>query len=145
MLAKFKADYKAFRISPNDTNKMIILFDPIQDAATFICIIEVFDVGGRTPPNKHDYAQEMFYVLSGQGRAHAGDLALDFSVGDCFLVPPGGWHEVENTGTDKLYCLTFMTPNEGFAELILAGTPDEIDDEDWAVIARAKTPAPLPA
>jgi len=27
-----------------------------------------------------------------------------------------------------------MTPNEGFAELILAGVADEIDDEDWAVI-----------
>ena len=37
-------------------------------------------------------------------------------------------HVVENTGPGKLYCLTMMTPNEGFAELIRAGTPVELTD-----------------
>jgi hypothetical protein len=40
---------------------------------------------------------------------------------------------VENTGNGKLYCLTTMMPNEGFAELIRAGIPVELDEEDIAV------------
>ena len=135
MILKTRDAYRAFRISPGDTNKMVMVFDPHTDRASFTCVIEVFDVGGRTPPNRHEVAQEMFYVLSGRGRAHAqGHDPADFETGDSLLVPAGGWHEIENTGDAKLYCLTMMTPNEGFAEMILAGTPDGIDDEDWAVI-----------
>ena len=134
MIVKTRDSYKAYRIAPTDSNKMIMLFDPLTDGTSFVSIIEVFDVGGRTPPNMHEVAQEMFYVLSGTGRAHCGGEAVDMGPGDCMMVPPGGWHEVENTGPNKLYCLTVMTPNEGFAELILAGAADRIDDEDWAVI-----------
>jgi hypothetical protein len=43
-------------------------------------------------------------------------------------------HVVENTGPDKLYCLTVMVPNEGFAELIRDGAPMALDDADRAVI-----------
>jgi hypothetical protein len=50
---------------------------------------------------------------------------------------------VENTGATKLYCLTLMTPNEGFAELIRNGMPAEITDEDRAVITGAGRRAPL--
>ncbi len=38
----------------------------------------------------------------------------------------------------KLYCLTMMTPNEGFAELIRNGTPVELTDEDRAVITGSR-------
>jgi hypothetical protein len=41
---------------------------------------------------------------------------------------------VENTGRTRLYCLTTMVPNEGFAELIRAGVPDRLDAEDLAVL-----------
>jgi hypothetical protein len=43
--------------------------------------------------------------------------------------------EIRNTGASKLYCLTVMTPNEGFAELIRAGEPVELDEEDLRVLA----------
>ncbi|MBL8551282.1 MAG: cupin domain-containing protein [Hyphomonadaceae bacterium] len=134
MIVKPREDYRAFRISPQDTNKMVLLFDPAGDEANFVCVVEIFDVGGRTPPNKHEVGQEMFYVLKGEGRAHSDGRSFDIRAGDSMLVPPGCWHEVENTGAGKLYCLTMMTPNDGFAELIRAGEPAAIDEEDWAVI-----------
>ena len=43
-------------------------------------------------------------------------------------------HVVENIGPDKLYCLTVMVPNEGFAELIRAGSTQSLDAADQAAI-----------
>jgi len=50
------------------------------------------------------------------------------------VLRPGVEHVVENTGATKLYCLTLMTPNEGFAELIRNGTPVDLPAEDIAVL-----------
>jgi len=137
MRVRTRESYEALKIAPGDSNKMVLLFDPIADQTGFVSLIEIFDVGGRTPPNMHTVGQEMFYVLKGEGRAFSGDKVADLRPGDSLLVMPGGWHEVENTGPGKLYCLTFMAPNEGFAELIRAGQPEPLDDEDWAVISGA--------
>ena len=43
-------------------------------------------------------------------------------------------HVVENIGPDKLYCLTVMAPNEGFAEMIRAGADMALDAADRATI-----------
>lgn len=127
--------YEAFKISPKDANWMVPLFDPMTDQANFVAVIEIFSVGGRTPPNKHAIGQEMFYVLKGQGRATGeGGAALDLAAGDSMLVHPGQWHALENTGVARLYCLTVMTPNDGFAEMIRAGTRVALDEEDMDVI-----------
>jgi mannose-6-phosphate isomerase-like protein (cupin superfamily) len=50
------------------------------------------------------------------------------------LLHPGSEHMIENTGAGKLYTLTIMTPNEGFAELIRAGDPVELDAEDIGIL-----------
>jgi len=137
MIAKSRDAYQAYRISPGDTNRLVLVFDPIGDAANFVFAIEIFDVGGRTPPNVHSAAQEMFYCLKGEGIAHAGGNSVPFGRGDSLLLPPGTEHVIENTGAKRLYCLTVMVPNQDFAELIRAGEPVEIDDEDWTVLLGA--------
>lgn len=137
MIAKTRAEYRAYRISPGDTNRLVPVFDPIGEQANFVCAIEIFDVGGRTPPNMHSAAQEMFYVLSGEGIAHADGNSVPLRRGDSLLLPAGTIHQIENTGTTRLYCLTVMVPNQDFAELIRAGEPVAIDDEDWAVLLGA--------
>ncbi len=50
------------------------------------------------------------------------------------MLPPGIEHVVENLGPEKLYCLTVMVPNEGFAELIRAGDTEGLDAADRAVV-----------
>jgi mannose-6-phosphate isomerase-like protein (cupin superfamily) len=137
MIVKPRETYKAFKISPQDTNKMVLVLDPLIDQTSFVCVVEIFEVGGRTPPNKHEIGQEMFFVLRGEGRAYSEGKTADLRAGDCLMVPPGSSHEIENTGAGRLYCLTMMTPNDGFAELIRAGEPAPIDDEDWDVISAA--------
>ena len=63
-----------------------------------------------------------------------GATTAVFSVVDALLLRPGSEHVVENTGPGKLYTLTVMTPNEGFAELIRGGAPVELDAEDLRVL-----------
>jgi mannose-6-phosphate isomerase-like protein (cupin superfamily) len=134
VIGKRAADLRGFRISPTDTNYFACLLDPLADGVSFTLVVEIFEPGGRTPPNTHSAAEECFFVLAGSGVATADGKTMPIGPGDCFVLRPGVEHVVENTGATKLYCLTLMTPNEGFAELIRNGTPVTLPPEDIAVL-----------
>jgi mannose-6-phosphate isomerase-like protein (cupin superfamily) len=134
-IARHARDLRGFRISPGDSNYFACLFDPLEDGVSFTLVVEIFEPGGRTPPNTHSVAEEAFFVLAGSGLAHADGKALPIGPGDALVLRPGVEHVVENTGPGKLYCLTLMAPNEGFAELIRRGTPVDLSSEDIAVIS----------
>jgi hypothetical protein len=51
------------------------------------------------------------------------------------VLPPGTLHRIENTGVDKLYTITTMTPDRGFAELVEAGPLERLDDDDLGVLS----------
>ncbi len=127
---KSAAQYPVFRIAQGETNKFVLLVDPITDDVDFVQVIEIFDVGGETPPNAHRAAHETFVVLHGQGMAitDAGETLL--RPGSTLIVRPGGTHVVKNTGNTRLYCLTSMIPDEEFAALIRSGVPDRLDETD---------------
>ena len=129
------ANAKAFRIAPGDSNYFAMLFDPEKDGIRNVFVVEIFQPGGATPPNTHSDADEFFYVLHGEGVARCGDVETPIKAGDALLLKPGNEHVIRNTGASKLYCLTVMTPNEGFAELIRRGQSVELDDEDRRVLA----------
>ncbi len=139
-VVKSPTDYQAFRISPHDTNRLAIVFDPQSANMSLTLCVEIFDVGGKTPPNRHQLAVEMFFVLKGEGKANCDGKTVPIRAGDSILVPPTGTHVIENTGPERLYALCIMVPNEDFAELIRSGTPVELDEEDMAVLRRASSP-----
>ncbi|WP_376090919.1 cupin domain-containing protein [Roseomonas sp. CCTCC AB2023176] len=134
---KRATELRAFRIAPSDTNYFALLLDPIAEGVTFTLVVEIFAPGGATPPNSHAAAHEVFFVLRGEGVAISDGQRVSIAAGDTLLLPPGSVHVVENTGPGKLYCLTMMQPNEGFAELTRAGTPVDLDEEDVAVLTGA--------
>jgi mannose-6-phosphate isomerase-like protein (cupin superfamily) len=133
---KGPSDYQAYRISPNDTNRLAIVFDPMIANMSLTYCVEIFDVGGKTPPNRHQLAVEMFFILKGQGLATCDGKTVPIQAGDSVLVPPTGVHVIENTGSTRLYALCIMVPNEDFAELIRSGTPVNLDEEDLRVLRR---------
>ncbi len=135
-IAKTARSYEAWRISPNDSNRLAFVFDPVADGAAFIAAVEIFDHGGRTPPNKHAVGQEMFFVLKGEGRADCDGRVVDVRAGDSLLLKPGVTHALENTGPGRLYCLTIMVPDDGFSDLIRSGVRAELDAEDLEVLSR---------
>lgn len=125
---------EAFRISPTDTNYFAILFDPTSSSTDAIFVVEIFNVGGATPPNSHSHAHEFFYVLHGEGIASSDGAEMPIKKGDALLLNPGSVHIVKNTGGSKLYTLTVMTPNQDFAELIRGGERVSLDADDIRVL-----------
>lgn len=134
VMAKRAKELRGFRIAPTDTNYFACIFDPLEDGVSFTLVVEIFEPGGRTPPNTHQAAEECFLVLAGSGKAYADGREMPLGPGDAFVLRPGVEHVVVNDTQQKLYCLTLMTPNEGFAELIRNGTPVELASEDIAVL-----------
>lgn len=129
-------DYQAYRISPNDTNRLALVFDPNTADVSLTYCVEIFDIGGKTPPNRHQWAAEMFFILKGEGRALCDGKEVVLHAGDSMMVPPQGTHVIENTGSTRLYVLCVMVPNEDFAELIRSGIPVSLDEEDLQVLRR---------
>lgn len=137
-VSKSIKDYQAYRIDPQSTNRLAIIFEPVTAHASLTVCVEIFDEGGKTPPNRHQFAVEMFFVLKGEGLATCDGKTSLIRAGDSLLVPPTGIHEIRNTGSGRLYTLTIMVPNEDFAELIRSGTPVELDEEDMRVLTRTE-------
>ena len=135
-IIKSPKDYQAYRISPHDSNRLAIIFDSTNANTSLTCCIEIFDVGGQTPANRHQFAVEMFFILKGEGIAICDGKTVNIKAGDSLLVPPTGTHLIRNTGKDRLYALTIMVPNEDFSELIRRGVPVELDAEDMTVLER---------
>ena len=135
-LAKTARHYEAFKINAADSNRLALIFDPQKDGANFIACVEIFDQGGKTPPNEHAVGQEFFFILSGEGLATCDGRTIAVKPGDSLLLKPGTEHALENTGTGRLYCLTIMVPDDGFTDLIRSGVPAALDDEDLAVLVR---------
>ncbi|MEA5514470.1 cupin domain-containing protein [Nodularia sp. UHCC 0506] len=141
-IIKSPKDYQTYRISPQDSNRLAIIFDSINANTSLTSCIEIFDVGGQTPPNRHQWAVEMFFVLKGEGVAMCDGKSVKIQAGDSLLVPPTGTHLIKNTGNTRLYTLTVMVPNEDFSELIRSGIPVELDAEDMEVLGRQNTLMP---
>ncbi|WP_339459756.1 cupin domain-containing protein [Nodularia spumigena] len=139
---KSPKDYQTYRISPDDSNRLAIIFDSINANTSLTCCIEIFDVGGQTPPNRHQWAVEMFFVLKGEGVAMCDGKSVKIQAGDSLLVPPTGNHLIKNIGKSRLYTLTVMVPNEDFSELIRSGIPVELDAEDMEVLGRSNALMP---
>ncbi len=133
-IIKSPFDYQAYRISPGDTNRLAIVFDQLTADVSLTFCVEIFDPGGKTPPNQHQMAVEFFFILKGEGIAVCDGKAVPIHAGDSLLVPPMGLHEIRNTGSGRLYALCIMVPNENFAELIRSGIPVALDAEDLEVL-----------
>lgn len=141
-LVQSAKQYQAYRISPKDSNRLAIVFEPATANASLTVCVEIFDKGGKTPPNRHQIAVEMFFVLKGEGLATCDGKTVPIRAGDSLLVPPTGIHEIRNTGNGRLYALCIMVPNEDFAELIRSGIPVELDEEDMRVLNRTDALVP---
>lgn len=129
-------NYQAYRISPEDKNRLAIIFDPTSANTSLTFCVEIFEPGGKTPLHQHYQGVEMFFILKGEGIAVCDGKTVAIQTGDSILVPPTGIHEIRNTGSERLYALCFMVPNEDFAELIRSGTPASLDEEDLQVLGR---------
>lgn len=125
----------AFRISAGDTVKLVPLRDPdgLYDASVFL---EVWDPGGSQPPNSHPSSVETFLFLEGEGLAYCDETVLPVAAGQLLVLPPRSLHRIENTARKRLYAITTMHPDEGFAALVRGGVPEPLEPADLEVLGR---------
>ncbi|MFF7135682.1 cupin domain-containing protein [Streptomyces sp. NPDC008196] len=132
-------DITAHHITAGDTVKLAVLTGP-RDGSPTTVVFEVWEPGGAQPLNWHPESVETFVVLAGHGRAASDEHERDLAPGDVLVLPVGSKHRIVNTSdTERLYTLTVMAPDEGFADLIERGPVAALDEQDLAVL-RAGTP-----
>ncbi len=132
--AKNLHQYKVFRVKAGDTSKVALLVDPAEDETAFSAAIEIFDAGGRTPPVLHDDAERLFYALHGAGTVIVHQRRIPLHRGAAFVVHAGEEYVIENTGQGRLYCLTAISPDNGFFDVVRSGIPDRLDEEDLRIL-----------
>ena len=126
-----RAEEVELRQLPNQTNRLALIFDPFSFNVPLTFGMEIFEAGHKTPPHVHSEAHEVFVVLSGEGSVFCDSLRETIHPGDVVVLPPNSLHGVDNDSDDRLYCLQMMFPNQGFAELVLSGTPvGSLTEED---------------
>ncbi|OHV36079.1 MULTISPECIES: cupin domain-containing protein [Pseudofrankia] len=134
------AEVTAHRISPADTVRLAVLSGPAQGSPTTV-VFEIWEPGGSQPPNSHPASTETFVVLAGTGLAHSDGHTRPLGPGDVLVLPPGSVHRIVNTSdTDRLYTITVMAPDDGFAALIERGPVAGLDPEDVAVLRENAAP-----
>lgn len=127
------------RISEGDTVRLALLRGP--DARLDASVVfEVWEPGGSQPVNSHPRSVETFLFLRGRGTAISDGIEVPVTAGQLLVLPAGSQHRIVNTGTGRLYAITTMVPDDGFAALVAAGPPAPLDHQDLAVLAAAPLP-----
>lgn len=76
-------------------------------ANTIGAIYETTLESGQTiQPHYHPDAEELYYVLSGNGLMHIGNEHKEIETGDVVYIPPEKVHFLQNTSSDPLRFIT---------------------------------------
>jgi mannose-6-phosphate isomerase-like protein (cupin superfamily) len=122
-------------ITAGDTVRLGVLAGPEISPVTVI--LESWDEGGSQPPNTHPASTELFLFLHGTGVANCDGNEVPVKAGDTLVLPQTSVHFIRNTGQGRMYSVTLMSPDDGFAALVRRGPLAVTDDEDRAVLASA--------
>lgn len=75
--------------------------------------------GQQTTPHYHPDTEEIYYILTGQGRMQLADELRDVVVGDAIAIPPGMTHQITNTGSEMLIFLCCCAPGYEHEDTVL--------------------------
>lgn len=98
----FKTDRTTRYRFPTHTNLLVMDRAEATASESFISVMEP----GEAPPlHVHHDTEQVFFVLSGQGRLITGEEEQDQGAivpGDLVRIPPGTWHKVPCVGDEPL-------------------------------------------
>jgi mannose-6-phosphate isomerase-like protein (cupin superfamily) len=123
---------QGYRLSSHDHCRLALLNRPESGGCTVF--LEVHDPCDRVPPHCHHRGAELFFVLRGTVLFHVGDRSISASGGDVVVVPEEALHDLENPGPERVYLLTVLSSDGGFADLLEHGIPTPLDADDLAVL-----------
>ena len=91
---------------PTHTNDLIM---DRRDAATSEAFFVILEPGEAPPLHVHDDAEQVFFVLEGDGLLTIGrehPETFDVKAGDFVRTPPGTYHAIRCTGTERFVYLS---------------------------------------
>src|SRR5262245_41988759 len=126
-------DLEMHYISAGDTVRLAVLAGPEVSPVTVI--LASWDAAGAQPPDSHPVSTELFLFLRGEGIANCDGTEVTVKAGDTLVLPATSVHFIRNTGDERMYSVTLMSPDDGFADLVRRGPRAPTTDEDRAAIA----------
>ena len=75
--------------------------------------------GQATAAHYHLVAEEIYYILNGQGAMFLEEARQDVVPGDAILIPPGQRHSIRNTGKEDLVFLCCCAPGYSHEDTVL--------------------------
>jgi quercetin dioxygenase-like cupin family protein len=87
-------------------NEITVLIDRSETELTEVALNSWWP-GLDGPPHKHEQKEQLFFVVSGEGRVKIGDEVWPAHPGDLFYVPANVVHQTINQGNDPLEYLLF--------------------------------------
>ncbi|MQY25514.1 cupin domain-containing protein [Nocardia aurantia] len=127
-------DLHASLISPADTVRLCTLAGPEHGSAASV-FLEIWEPGGAQPVNSHPDSAEIFLVLAGTALAYSDEHVAELTAGDILVLQPGSAHRIVNTSaSERLYTVTVMADDGGFAALVAAGTRVPLHTSDIRVL-----------
>lgn len=72
--------------------------------------LTIVDPGFSSNLHQHDDAEEIFYVLTGEGSIKVGDEEERIGPGSCIFIPPKTAHQLINTGSGELKAVATISP-----------------------------------
>jgi len=65
---------------------------------------------GKTDRHYHKLAEEIYFILEGDGLMEIDGKEQAVGPNDAILIPPSAWHQITNTGTEALRFLCCCAP-----------------------------------
>ena len=84
--------------------------DGAGNAAQMQFMQSSYEPGGYVELHAHEKTEEIFYIISGRGRAQVGEELVNLEPGSFMWVPPHTAHGITNTGTEPLKFLIIAYP-----------------------------------
>jgi len=76
-------------------------------------------VGTSTTEHYHPQTEEIYYIISGQGRMKLEEELREVEPGDAIAIPPGQKHKIWNVGQTPLVLLCCCAPAYEHSDTVL--------------------------
>ncbi|HEX9002082.1 MAG TPA: cupin domain-containing protein [Blastocatellia bacterium] len=106
---EFKDVFAVNQFAPEKMQK-INLFE----TRNFFCDVYCLEPGQAQKVHAHRDEDKLYYVLSGSGTFIVDGESRELGEQQIVFAPAGSDHGVENTSSERLKLLVFMTPNPNF-------------------------------
>jgi mannose-6-phosphate isomerase-like protein (cupin superfamily) len=92
-------------------------------------------VGGEIGSERHDYVEQILFILSGHGTTIVDGKTTAVGAGDVVVVNPGVMHNLKNTGANSLKVYTVYAPAnhiDGRVHATKEAAEADVEDEAFA-------------